>query len=226
MYGTRHVVFAAIFAISLLLIAKAEAGLVEDLRSGKSNIKASSNSGAYIGVIKFWQQQKSAPDFKAIVTARSNFYGWHGDRSVELAVEKAIRYCKEQGGGRTTCQVYAVGDAVVEGYTQNELANAIEAYNLRISGPNSATSTVPRRVYCRNKDGSAFASWSSCNSGTQITVHEFRLIKAEKSDTDNRTESNSVSIEAKLKKLKQLLDKGLITPEEAKAKRAKLLEEL
>ena len=71
-------IIALIIAVPLLMAVslKAEAGLVEDLRSGKSDVRASSNAGGWIGIIKYWKKQKSAPDFKAIVTARTNFYGW------------------------------------------------------------------------------------------------------------------------------------------------------
>jgi hypothetical protein len=48
----------------------------------------------------------------------------------------------------------------------------------------------------------------------------------DKTNTDSQAASDSNSIEAQLEKLKRLLDKGLITAEEAKAKRVKLLDEL
>ena len=128
----RNLIIAISIAVfAAFLATKAEAGLIEDLRSGKSDVKASSTSAYYLGIVRYWKQQKSAPDFKAIVTARSNSYALHGAGSAEQAVEAAIRYCKEQGGGRTRCEVYAAGDAVVEGYSQDELADAIEAYNSR-----------------------------------------------------------------------------------------------
>jgi hypothetical protein len=46
--------------------------LVKDLRSGKSDVRASSTSGDYVGVIQFWREMKSEPDFKATVDAQSS----------------------------------------------------------------------------------------------------------------------------------------------------------
>ena len=54
------------FATTLFLAPHSEAGLVEDLRSGKSDIKAVSQVGAVIGLVSAWKQAKSFPDFKAI----------------------------------------------------------------------------------------------------------------------------------------------------------------
>ena len=45
-------------------------------------------------------------------------------------------------------------------------------------------------------------------------------------EVETRTSSDDAPLEAKLEKLKKLLEKGLITEEEAAAKRAKLLEDL
>ena len=44
--------------------------------------------------------------------------------------------------------------------------------------------------------------------------------------TKDKASGSSESLKAKLKELKDLLDEGLITAEEAAAKRAKLLEDL
>jgi hypothetical protein len=60
---------------------------------------------------------------------------------------------------------------------------------------------------------------------------EYDRLKNKKKDTASATEPDAASsgddpLEAKLEKLQKLLDKGLITEEEAAAKRAKLLEDM
>lgn len=167
--------------------------LVKDLRSGKSDVRASSTSGSYQGIIQFWRQMKSKPDFKATVSAKSHGYGAFGESSAEAAVKRAIGNCKEKGGGVGRCKVYAVGDNIVQGRSQAELADAIEAYNLKVSGE-------------KKKDTA-----DDTSSTTAV---------------ETEVPSDDAPLEAKLEKLKKLLEKGLITEEEAAAKRAKLLEDL
>ena len=229
-------ILALIIALPLLAMSlEAEAGLVEDLRSGKSDIRASSNAGNWTGIIQYWKKAKSWPDFKAIVTARSYFYSWEQAGSAEQAVEGAVRHCKEQGGGRTSCQVYAVGDAVVEGYSQAELADAIEAYQLEVSGSKTTSKSTPADGnYCKTGVGKVYGpvGWFCGDFGdTKITKAEYDRLKNKKKDTASTTEPDAAPsgddpLEAKLEKLKKLLEKGLITEEEAEAKRAKLLEDL
>ena len=87
--------------VAVILIApslEASAGLVEDLRSGKSKVRASTTQGSYEGIIQFWRKMKPQPDFKAIVSARSRVYAVMGRHTAEAAVEGALRHCKESGG--------------------------------------------------------------------------------------------------------------------------------
>ena len=79
------------------------------------------------------------------------------------------------------------------GDSQEELADAIEAYNLKVSG-NTKKETP-------------------ANDTSSEAEAEVKPI-----DEDD-------PLEAKLEKIKKLLKKGLITKEEAAAKRAKLLED-
>jgi len=267
--------------------------LVEDLRSGNSNVRAVSSIGNFTGVIKFWREMKSRSDFKATVYNKGWTHGTYSAHSAEAAIKAAIRNCEEEGGGRTRCQVYAVGDNIVQGRSQAELADAIEAYQLEVSGTTAAKPKNGNFVYCRRDDGSVY-SWHtgndytdgsradqiiSCANSTEITKAEYDRLKGKKTvtarktptsshyckrkdgvvyeskrhvcpsshteinkaeydrlknqkkDTASTTKSDTASsgddpLEAKLEKLKKLLDKGLITEEEAAAKRAKLLEDL
>jgi hypothetical protein len=72
---------------------------------------------------------------------------------------------------------------------------------------------------------------SNCEPGREISKAEYGRLKNQKSDTASTTEPDIASsvddpLVAKLEKLKKLLEKGLITEEEAAAKRAKLLEDM
>jgi cytochrome c-type biogenesis protein CcmH/NrfG len=69
-----------------------------------------------------------------------------------------------------------------------------------------------------------------CGPDKEITKAEYERLKNKKKDTAT-TEPDTASsgddpLEAKLEKLQKLLDKGLITEEEAAEKRAKILEDL
>ena len=112
------------------------------------------------------------------------------------------------------------------------MADVIEAYQLEVSGN---TATKPKNVdfkYCRTDDGRILFTVMSCASNTEITKAEYDRLKNKKTDTVNdastkdKASGSSESLKAKLKELKDLLDEGLITEEEAAAKRAKLLEDL
>ena len=96
-------------------------------------------------------------------------------------------------------------------------------------------------IYCKRDDGTVYlAKWQedlgyshsvNCRTSERITKAEYDRLKGKKTDTatTSKTEtesSNDDPLEAKLEKLKKLLEKGLITEEEAAAKRAKLLEDL
>jgi hypothetical protein len=75
-------IIALIIALPLLAMSlEADAGLVEDLRSGKSNVRASSTQGGHSGIIQFWREMRSQPNFQAIASARSMVYGWRGAHS-------------------------------------------------------------------------------------------------------------------------------------------------
>jgi len=145
-------------------------------------------------------------------------------------VEGAVRHCKEQGGGRTRCKVYAVGDTIVEGHSQAELADAIEAYQLEVSGSKSTPSL--KTVYCKRSNGTVVYSSRPCGGTQEITKAEYDRLKDKKTDTASTTSKSKTEpsvddpLEAKLEKLKKLLEMGLITEEEAAAKRVKLLDDL
>jgi len=232
-----RILLALIIALPLLMAAslEADAGLVEDLRSGKSNVRTSS-AGNYPGIIKFLREVKSKPDFKAIASARTHVYGSIGNSSAEAAVEGALTFCKESGGGTTTCKIYAVGDNIVQGHSQAELADVIEAYQLEVSGSKTTSKSTPADGnYCKTGVGNVYGpvGWFCGDFGdTKITKAEYDRLKNKKTDTVNdastkdKASGSSESLKAKLKELKDLLDEGLITEEEAAAKRAKLLEDM
>jgi len=88
-------------------------------------------------------------------------------------------------------------------------------------------------LYCKRSDGSVYSySHANCGSSKKITKAEYDRLKNKKTDTANDASStdkasgSSGPLKAKLKEVKDLLDEGLITEEEAAAKRAKLLEDL
>ena len=281
-------ILALIIAVPLLAVSlEADAGLVEDLRNGKSNVRASSHQSSSIDAYRLQRLQKSAPDYKAIITSGGWVYRFSGHSSAEQAVEGGLSYCKEHS--RQDCRVFAVGDNIVQNDTQEELADAIEAYQLEVSGSKS-TSSAGKTVYCKSKDGSVY-TWDSylgglcgelteitkaeydrlnnkktvtarksttssrsrqayckrddgsvvavnrlnldipCGPHTEISNAEYDRLKDKKTDTASTTKPDTSSsvddpLEAKLEKLKKLLEQGLITEEEAAEKRAKLLEDL
>jgi len=127
--------------------------------------------------------QKSAPDYKAIITSGGWVYRFSGHSSAEQAVEGGLSYCKEHS--RQDCRVFAVGDNIVQNNTQEELADAIEAYQLEVSGSKS-TSSAGKTVYCKTEDGLAYKLFSDVSAGgscdaagvhTKITKAEYDSLK-------------------------------------------------
>ena len=97
------------------------------------------------------------------------------------------------------------------------------------------TSTKSRKnVYCKKPNGIVYSyleydSTGVCGLNKEITKAEFDRLKNQKEDTANdkdKASGSAGSLRVKLKELKQLLDEGLITEEEAAVKRTKLLEDL
>jgi len=198
--------------------------LVKDLRSGKSNVRASldsyNNSLRQDSLRKYFREEKSKPDYRAIVAWKNWNLGISKSGSAEEAIHSLLQHCKERNN---KCRIYSVGDTIVEGHSQAELADVIEAYQLEVSGS--------KYVKCKYSNGDVFTSWGSCQVGKQITKAEYDRLKNKKKDSASTTEPDTASsgddpLEAKLERLKKLLEMGLITEEEAAAKRAKLLEDL
>ena len=128
------------------------------------------------------------------------------------------------------------------------MADAIEAYQLEISGttatkPVNEFFKVNERLeeilkgdgnFCKTGVGKIYGpvAWRCGDFGdTKITKAEYDRLKDKKTDTASTTKPDTSSsvddpLEAKLEKLKKLLEQGLITEEEAAEKRAKLLEDL
>jgi hypothetical protein len=105
------------------------------------------------------RNQKSAPDYKAVVITRDIYgmiWSWQADVSAEKAVENALKHCREKEN--QSCDVFAVGDNIVQGHSQAELADAIEAYQLEVSGTKPTTS-VSILEYCQKSDGSVYRYW-------------------------------------------------------------------
>jgi hypothetical protein len=236
---------------------RASYNLVEDLRSGKSKITAISAGEAsrVSGYHRSNRILKTKPDHKAMAMQGRHPYGMvsvFGHPSAAAAVEAAVSSCQKDWGG--TCKIYQIDSEIVQGYSQQELANIIdeidpeisdeiEKNNLEFSEEKSETSEAktespakPKRSYCKRLDGSVYAVDFSCKKGRQISKSEYERLNNGKSRSktkasiekthSNTDDSGSTdAIEAKLKKLKKLLDKGLITAEEAKAKRAEILDD-
>jgi len=95
----------------------------------------------------------------------------------------------------------------------------------------SNATQVDTHKYCIKSDGSTILSECSSSGDREITKSEYDRLKNQKKDTATTSKSETEPsgddpLEAKLEKLQKLLDKGLITEEEAAAKRAKILEDL
>jgi len=200
-------ILALIIAVPLLAVSlEADAGLVEDLRNGKSNVRASSHQSSSIDAYRLQRLQKSAPDYKAIITSGGWVYRFSGHSSAEQAVEGGLSYCKEHS--RQDCRVFAVGDNIVQNNTQEELADAIEAYQLEVSGSKS-TSSAGKTVYCKTEDGLAYKLFSDVSAGgscdaagvhTKITKAEYDRLRNKwqyekwpKKDTASTTEPDAAS---------------------------------
>ena len=130
-------IIALMIALPLLMVGslEADAGLVEDLRSGKSDVRAATVRND-IGVIQFWRTTRSQADFKAIAKSRNwmgrvlgrygDVFGVMGQSSAEAAVMAGLSKCESKSSAK--CEVYSVGDQVVAGFSKQELAAAIVAY--------------------------------------------------------------------------------------------------
>lgn len=112
------------------------AGPIEELRTGKSNIRAVgwlSNSVNQSRISKLKNELKQYPDYKVIVMYPRNrpktaFY-WGEGISAEQLVTDVFNFCEFK---QFRCGIYVLGDQVVAGYSQKKLADAIEAYQLRV----------------------------------------------------------------------------------------------
>ncbi len=83
---------------------------------------------------KFEEYKTQAyPDFKAFAfDPDSDRWGTgYGYRKMEQAIETALRLCGKTGA---ECEAYAIGNTVVSGMSQQQLAAAKEAYVARILG--------------------------------------------------------------------------------------------
>ena len=89
-----------LFSAVLFFVPQAEAGLVEDLRSGKSNLQTSLEAVSQIdtSIYKYFRYEISKPDFRAIVTWRDSAWnrGTYSARSAEAAIERLVQNCMEK----------------------------------------------------------------------------------------------------------------------------------
>lgn len=139
-----------LIAVALLMVlsSRADAGLVEQLRTGNSYIRSTLEPSSWEkdNFRKYMREQDSTPDFKVYVTWKTWIQIWSGASSAEQAIDSMFEYCRERD---RKCRIYAIGETVVAGYSQNKLADVIEAYNLRVSGIKPTTST--KREFERDK---------------------------------------------------------------------------
>lgn len=178
---------ALIIAVPLLITTTpmANAGLVEDLRSGRADIETLSNGQAsrITGISRNYKVIKTKPEHKAMAVQAVFPYGvrsaW-GHRSAAAAVQAAMSLCEKTWGGG--CQLYSVNSQVVQGYTQRKLANVIAKFdgfnkNTNDTAHNSiASSSV---VYCRREDGSVYRRRPglACQTGREITKAEYNRLR-------------------------------------------------
>ena len=165
-----------ILAVPLLmaLIAIADAGLVEDLRKGRSDIEAVSSGRASASgwALQSYKTFKTKPIHRAMVMkGNSSYFSW-GYASAVAAVEAAILNCEKEYGG--TCKVYAVDSNVVQGLSQRELAVAIEA-------PSASKKTTRDNsfIYCKKADEAPYrrSYILSCGQDKQITIWEYKRLQ-------------------------------------------------
>ncbi len=129
----------AMFVVGFLA-TQAKADLVADLRSGRSDIEAAPSSlfsGGYstkgtrkIYIERLHEKLQSKPNYRAVAVHWYKpyaSYGHYGASSAEAAVEESLSTCEKQYGGK--CGVYSVGEKIVIGFSQENLAAAIEAYD-------------------------------------------------------------------------------------------------
>jgi len=174
-------ILALIMSVPFLAMSlEADAGLVEDLRSGKSDVRAEIEPSSWDANYfrRYMHEAKSEPDYKAFVTYKNWIQYWQGAYSAEQAIEDMLQYCKKKN---RQCRVYAVGHTVVAGYSQKKLADAIESYQLEVSGSKTTTKSTTsseRTFYCINPNGSFYTNRSYdftgvCGPDKEITKTEY-----------------------------------------------------
>ena len=158
----------------MALIAIADAGLVKDLRKGRSDIEAVSSGRASASgwALQSYKTFKTKPIHRAMVMkGNSSYFSW-GYASAVAAVEAAILNCEKEYGG--TCKVYAVDSNVVQGLSQRELAVAIEA-------PSASKKTTRDNsfIYCKKADEAPYrrSYILSCGQDKQITIWEYKRLQ-------------------------------------------------
>ena len=152
---------------------------------------------------------------------------WSGNTVIECG-----RYSAKEGVVR-----FSVEGGVVEGKLHEAtLSGSLEGH--RIKGKVFGFSIGPEQIIQLSgslRTGKLTAyKWKDDNIGPRLFTFSVQWIKAspQKNDTADDGESkdkasgSSEFIKAKLKELKDLLDEGLITEEEAAAKRSRPLEDL
>jgi hypothetical protein len=70
--------------------------LVEDLRSGKSDVRAAISTGNFTGVIKFWREMKSKPDFKVTVSNQGWSHGAYSAHSAEARLKRPLKTVRKR----------------------------------------------------------------------------------------------------------------------------------
>ena len=197
----------AVIAILIVsfLAAQSEAGLLEDLRSGKSKIKAVSKGNVIHTVENFRLHKKnqSNRDFKAIAVVKRGFGAWGvwNQRTATGAVLSAVSECENKW--ERTCEIYSVGSEIVADFSPQELANAIEAYHTGHKITKSENRLA--YIYCRDSNGSAHVVHGtlSCEQGANISLQEYRRLKS--AERKLRMSGQKTTVVSEVEKLDNLL---------------------
>ncbi len=134
--------------------------------------------------------------------------------------------------GKNVFAVYCDSNKSISNPNCTKLRQLLDSVGVKkYKTPTAAHTSQPKEliVYCQHKDhGYTNSVKGRCHSNDwrEITKAEYDQLKDQKKDTTLTEDPEAGSLKAKLKELKNLLDEGLITEEEAATKRAKLLGDL
>ena len=176
------------------------------------------------------------PVVKTVVGGFVLGFNYVDDQLTETKPKDVWKYCQRSNGSLFQARVCSGGAITITKSEYENRKNKKPVTAIKATGPSE------KMVYCKRRNGSVYSytnvGSNQCAKNKKITKDEYDSLKDKKPVTaatgdmaqeelsETKPSSKDRPTKAKLKELKDLLYRGLITEKEAAEKRAKLLEDL